>query len=163
FDYDNAALQQMGSAVESALTPDERVALIGNEWSLMRIGKHTVGDYLALGAQLKNTPGAVLLDSFARHLVFINERLLTDADRPEFKAWLRSQFSPVPQQLGYTTRPGDTPEQKLKRAVLFESLGTIGEDPEVIQQAQSMVQGYLSDPDSVDGTLADAVVVVAAR
>ena len=31
---------------------------MGNEWALMRIGKHSIGDYLALGAQLKNTPGS---------------------------------------------------------------------------------------------------------
>ncbi len=61
FSYDSAALRQMGNAVEQALTPEERIALIGNEWALMRIGKHSVGDYLALGAQLKNTPGSVLL------------------------------------------------------------------------------------------------------
>jgi aminopeptidase N len=163
FSYDNAALREMGSGVEKTLTPEERIALIGNEWALMRIGKHNVGDYLALGAQLKNTPGAVLLDGFGDHLEFINERLLTDADRPAFQAWLRAQFSPVLQQLGYSGRSTDTPEDKQKRALLFEGLGNVGQDPQVIQQAQTMVQQLMNDPSSIDGTLAPAVVVVAAR
>ena len=60
FNYDSAALHQLGNGVETALTPDERIKLVGNEWALMRIDKHSVGDYLALGAQLKNTPGSVL-------------------------------------------------------------------------------------------------------
>ncbi|HUI83347.1 MAG TPA: M1 family metallopeptidase [Candidatus Binatia bacterium] len=163
FGYDSAALHQLGNAVETALTPEERIALMGNEWALMRIGKHSMGDYLALGAQLKNTPGADLLASFGQHLDFIDDHMLTDADRPEFQAWLRAQFSPVLQQLGYNARPNDTPEEKQKRAILFAGLGNLANDPEVIQQARVMVQQYMKDPASVDGTLAQAVVGVAAR
>jgi len=125
FDYDAAAMRQLGNAVDTVLTPDERIALIGNEWALMRIGKHSVGDYLALGAQLKNTPGATLLGSFGQHLNTINDYLVTDADRPAFQAWVRTQFSPVLQQLGYTARPNDTPEDKQKRAYLFEGWATV--------------------------------------
>ena len=136
------------------LTPDERIALIGNEWALMRIGKHSVGDYLALAAQLKNTPGSTLLAAFGKHLQVINDYLVTDADRPAFQAWLRTQFSPVLQQLGYSGRPNDTPEDKQKRAYLFEGLGNVGDDPAVIQQARVMMQQYMKDPSSVDGTLA---------
>jgi aminopeptidase N/puromycin-sensitive aminopeptidase len=163
FNYDAAGLQSLGSGVESALTPEERIALMGNEWALMRIGKHTMGDYLALGAQLKNTPGAVLLAGFGEHLNFIHDYMLTDADRPEFQSWLRTQFSPVLQQLGYNARPHDTPEQKQKRALLFEGLGNLADDPEVIQQSKVLVEQYMKDPSSVDGTLAGAVVAVAAR
>ena len=163
FDYDSAALHQLGNAVDTALTPEERIALIGNEWALMRIDKHSVGDYLALGAQLKNTPGSALLDSFGERLTEINDHLVTDADRPAFQAWLRTQFSPVLQQLGYNGRPNDTPEQKQKRTLLFEGLGIMGDDPQVIAQARVMVQEYMKDPSSVDGTLAHAVIAVAAR
>jgi aminopeptidase N/puromycin-sensitive aminopeptidase len=163
FDYDAAAMRQLGNAVEKGLTPDERIALMGNEWALMRIGQHNVGDYLALGDQLKNTPGSVLLESFGNHLNFIEEHLVTDADRPAFEAWLRGAFSPVLQQLGYTGRPDDTPEQKQKRAILFEGLGNDANDPEVIQQARTLVQQYMKDPASIDPTLAGAVVSVAAH
>jgi len=163
FNYDAPGLRQLGSGAESALTAEERIAMVGNEWALMRVGKHAVGDYLALGAQFKNTPGVVLLEDFGHRLKGINDDLLTDADRPEFQAWLRTQFSPVLQQLGYTARPNDTPEQKQKRAYLFMGLGNLGDDPEVIQQARTMIQEYMKDPASIDGTLAGAVVAVAAR
>ncbi len=163
FEYDSAALHQLGDSADKALTPEERIALVGNEWALMRVGKHSVGDYLALGAQFKNTPGATLLGQFGRHLNFVSEHLLTDEDRPAFQAWMRTQFSPILQQLGYSGRPSDTPEDKEKRALLFEGLGNMAQDPEVIQQAQTLVQQYMKDPNSVDGTLAPAVVAVAAR
>ena len=163
FDYDSAAMRQLGNSVEKGLTPDERIALMGDEWALMRIGQHEVGDYLALGDQLKNTPGSVLLQAFGNHLNFINQHLVTDADRPAFQAWLSGAFSPLMQQLGYAARPDDTPEQKQKRATLFEILGNYANDPGVIQQARTMVQHYMKDPASVDPTLASAVVSVAAH
>jgi aminopeptidase N len=163
FDYDAAAMRQLGNSVEKGLTPDERIALMGDEWALMRIGQHKVGDYLALGDQLKNTPGSVLLESFAKHLKFISQHLVTDADRPAFQAWLGSAFSPLLQQMGYTARPSDTPDERQKRAILFEVLGNDADDPAVVQQARTMVQDYMKDPASVDPTLADAVVSVAAH
>ena len=163
FGYDSGSLRSLGNAVDTVLTPEERIALMGNEWALMRIGKHTMGDYLALGAQLKNTPGADLLATFGHRLDTVNEHMLTDADRPAFEAWLRSQFSPLLQQLGYTGKPNDNPEVKQKRAILFEGLGNLANDPEVIQQAKVQVQQYMKEPNSVDGTLAHAVLAVAAR
>ena len=156
-------MRQLGNAVEKGLTPDERIALMGNEWALMRIGRHNVGDYLALGDQLKSTPGSVLLESFAKHLNFIREYLVTDADRPAFQAWLRGAFSPALQQLGYSARPDDSPEQRQKRAILFEGLGNDANDLEVIQQARTLVLQYMKDPASIDPTLAGAVVSVAAH
>jgi len=39
----------------------------------------------------------------------------------------------------------------------------MADDPQVIAQARAMVQQYMKDPGSVDGTLAHAVVAVAAR
>jgi len=129
----------------------------------MRIGKHSVGDYLALGDQLKNTPGVDLLENFGERLAYINERMVTETDRPEFQAWVRKTFSPMMQQLGYSARPGDTPEQKLKRSILFRTLGNVAQDPAVIQEANILVQQYMKDPTSVDATLGSAVISVAAR
>ncbi len=163
FDYDAAALRQLGNAAEQGLTPEERIALVGNEWALMRVGLHGVGDYLALGGQFKDTPGAVLLTNFASHLEFINQYLVTEADRPQFQAWVRNTFSPVLQQVGSTPKPNESPEVKQKRAVLYTLLGNLANDPSVIEQARSITQQYMKDPKSVDGTLSRAAIAVAAR
>jgi len=163
FDYDAAALHSLGNSVEHVLTPEERIALVDNEWALMRIGRHSVGDYLALGEQFKNTPGAALLNGYADRLELINDFIVTDADRPQFQAWLRNAFSPMMRQLGYAARPDDTPEHKQKRGILFRVLGDVAQDPAVIQQARTLIQQYMKDPPSVDPTLAGAVVTVAAR
>jgi aminopeptidase N len=163
YEYDSHALQALGTTAEQQLSPEERISLVRNEWALMRIGQHNVGDYLALGDQFKNTPGYVLLETFFDYLDFVNDRLTNPADRPELHAWIRRSFSPLLQQLGYASRPDDTYEQKQKRAVLFYGLGNVADDPEVIAQANVLAQEYMKDPASVDGTLARAAVRVAAR
>ena len=163
FDYDVAAMHALGNAVEHGLTPEERIALIGNEWALMRVGKHSVGDYLALADQLKNTPGADLLQEVSNRVSYVNDHIVTEADRPQFQAWLRAAFSPMMQQLGYSARPTDTPEQKEKRNILFRMLGNVAQDPVVIQKAGTLIQQYMKDPASVDPTLGGAVISVAAQ
>jgi aminopeptidase N len=163
FSYDAKALQQLGSAGEQGLTPDERIALVGDEWALMRAGMSRAGDYLALGAQFKNTPGYVLLGNFAGHVQMVNDELVSDADRPQMQAWLRQTFSPMLQQIGYTPKANEPPTERQKRAVLFNLLGYIGDDPQVIQQARTMVQSYMRDQQSIDPTMAGTVLAVAAR
>jgi len=163
FSYDAGALQQLGSTAEQALTPEERIALVGDEWALMRAGQANAGDYLALGAQFKNTPGYVLLANFAGHLELINNDLLNEADRPQMQAWIRQTFSPMLQQLGFTPKANERPTQRQKRAVLFKLLGYLGDDPQVVQQAHTMVNDYMRDPESVDPTMAASVLAVAAR
>ncbi len=163
FNYDPTALHQIGDAVETGLTPEERIALLSNEWALVQADQHKVGDYLALGGQLKNTPGHAVLGEFSRQLQTVNQFIVNDSDRTEFQSWVRKTFSPMMQAAGYEGRSGDTPEDKQRRATLFLMLGNIGNDPEVIQHAQTMVQQYMKDSSAVDGTLAGPVVNVAAR
>ncbi len=163
FSYDAGAQRQLGAAAEKELTPEERIALIGDDWALMRVGKTGVGDYLASGAQWKDTSGYVLLDNFADHLDFIATDLVNDGDRPQLQSWVRQTFSPLMQQLGYSARPNEPPTERERRAVLFRMLGTIGDDQQVIQQARSLVEDYMKNPESVDPTLARSVLLVAAR
>jgi aminopeptidase N/puromycin-sensitive aminopeptidase len=163
FDYETSALRQLGTPAEGALTPEERVALLSDGWALVQVDQHPVGDYLWLGNQLKNTPGHAVLTDFVQHLQQINETLVDDTDRPQFQEWVRKTFSPMMQRLGFAGRPGEESEDKARRGALFLTLGILGNDPQVIEQASVLVQQYMKDPDSIDGTLAASVVAVAAR
>jgi aminopeptidase N/puromycin-sensitive aminopeptidase len=163
FSYDTKAFQQLGTSAEHGLTPEERIALIGDNWALMRAGQMNVGDYLASGAQLKNTPGYVLLENFTDHLEFVYNDLTASADKPQMQSWLRQTFAPMMQQLGYAPAPNEPPTQRQKRAILFHALGNLGDDPQVVQQAKTLIQQYMTNPQSLDPTLARAVIGVAAR
>src|SRR5205085_4206727 len=44
--YPSAMLRAMAPDVQTKLTAAERLSLVGDEWALVRAGKHTVADYL---------------------------------------------------------------------------------------------------------------------
>src|ERR1700692_4166310 len=47
---------------ETALTPPERIGLLGDRWALVRSGQAAVGGYLDLVLALKQDPNAAVLD-----------------------------------------------------------------------------------------------------
>ncbi len=49
--------------VETALSPTERISLIGDEWAQVRANTATVGDYLNLVGAVKADPSAEVIDS----------------------------------------------------------------------------------------------------
>jgi aminopeptidase N/puromycin-sensitive aminopeptidase len=162
YDYNARALNSLGAAAEQGLSPEERISLVGNEWALMRAGLAPVGDYLSLGEQFKNTPGSVLLGNYFDHLEFVEQEMVEPADKPAFRAWLTTSFSPILKQLGYAGRPTDTPADKQKRANLIYMLGDVANDPQVIAESKEIVQKYMNDPTSADGTLIRAAMRVSA-
>ncbi|HEY1993312.1 MAG TPA: M1 family metallopeptidase, partial [Edaphobacter sp.] len=53
---------------ETALTPPERIGLLGDRWALVRSGQASVGGYLDLVLALKQDPNAAVLDLVHRQL-----------------------------------------------------------------------------------------------
>jgi aminopeptidase N len=150
------------ASVESGLTPEERISLIGDQWAQVRANKIPVGSYLYLVAAVKDdSSGTVLSSAFSGVAAIDSHVASTDAERDALSAWVRKTFKPSLERLGPPS-PTDTPEKTELRAVLFSTLGTIGKDPEVIAQARSIAEKYLSNPSSVDTTLAHPALNIAA-
>ncbi len=80
--YDANALQQLGNAAEQGLTPDERIALIGDDWALMRAGKHQAGDYLASARSSRTLPATCCWRISPATWTSSSRTWCTDADRP---------------------------------------------------------------------------------
>ncbi|MGB6193190.1 MAG: ERAP1-like C-terminal domain-containing protein, partial [Terracidiphilus sp.] len=60
-------------------------------------------------------------------------------------------------------RNSDSPDTRERRAVLFTALGFYGKDPSVIAEAHSITEQYLADPASVEPTLRQTALALAAR
>jgi aminopeptidase N len=162
YGYQPDLLNKLGTKVEQALTPAERTSLVGNEWALVRAGQHKVSDFLALAEAMKNDRTRQVISQFIQRFQYINRNLLTEQTRPEFQKWLQGYLNPIMSELGYQAKPNESPEQTLLRAGIFGALGNLAEDPQVIAKARELVQVYIKDPASVDPTLADDVIAVAA-
>jgi hypothetical protein len=102
-----------------------------------------------------------LTEMITSHLGSINERLVTSATRPgwerEVRALIRG-YAP----LTWETPAGEDAEQRSTRANVLWTAGYIGRDPNVIAGAMRVAERYLSDPASVDVTIAGPALEIAA-
>jgi aminopeptidase N len=150
---------------ETALTPPERIGLLGDRWALVRSGQAAVGGYLDLVLALKQDPNGAVLDLVHQQLQKVDADIATDEDRMEFAAVVRRQFGPVYVALGSPVK-GEPYDRQQLRGTLFEMLGAAG-DPAVLAEAQQLTARVFAVDNkkdrTLDSTLSDSAVLVSAR
>jgi aminopeptidase N/puromycin-sensitive aminopeptidase len=149
--------------VETALTPAERISLIGDQWAQVRANKAPIGAYLDLAAAVKADSSADVVDETVNGISTIYVRLAPmPQERTALEAWIRSTYAPVYAKLG---PPAETDSANIRelRAQLFAFLGNYGKDPAVLAQAREIAAKYLADPASVDASLGQSALSIAAR
>jgi aminopeptidase N len=150
------------AASARGLKPDERLALLGDEWWMVRGVRHDVGVYLDLASGLADDETAAVLDNIAGRLSFVNSYLVPMTDRASWQAWIRERFGPALRTLGIPGPPGDSEERQSRRATLLEVVGISGNDPDVQRTAKDLAARYITESSSLPGTLAPTVLRVAA-
>jgi aminopeptidase N len=149
--------------VETGLKPAERISLIGDEWAKVRADKATVGDYLDLVAAVKADPNAPVVGSALGGVGAVYQRVAaTEQEKEAIATWLRATLSPEYAKLG-PAEASDSPNKKELRAELFGVLGYYGKDPQVLNDAHELAEKYIDDPASVDPTLGQTALAIAAR
>jgi aminopeptidase N len=161
--YSPAVYSTIVANIESALSPAERISVTGDEWAQVRSNRASVGDYLNLAAALKSDESAEVLSAALGGVDAIAERVAaTPEEKAAMAAWIRRTFSPQLERLG-DAKPTDSPNTDKLRAMLFSVLGIYGNDPAVLSQAETITEKYIADPTSVDPTLGQTALSVAAR
>jgi aminopeptidase N len=89
---------------------------------------------------------------------YIHEELVSDQQRDHLRKFIRTLMKPVYAQLANTSDP----EEKALRADLFQRLGLIGRDPDVMNEAKQIAQKVLQDPTSADPLYAGPALEIAA-
>jgi len=148
------------ASAQTALSPAERVNLVGDRWALMRSGSGSVGDFLDLSLALKQEPSAVVLAHTLDKVIDVDQLIATGVDRDRFEAVIRAQFGPVYNAMGGPQRREPFDHQQ-NRAVLFALLGQ-AKDPMVLAQARQMTAELFDGKRPSDPALIDAAVALAA-
>jgi aminopeptidase N len=146
----------------SSLTEAERISLLGDEWWMVRAGRHDIDLYLDLAASLADDETPVIIETIAERLEMIGEDIADATERARYQAWIRTRFGPVLASLGASGPASDSDDRQSRRGTLLHLVGVIGNDPTVQATARELAQRYIADPSSVASTLATSVLQVAA-
>jgi aminopeptidase N len=128
----------------------------------VRAGRHSIADYLTLasGPGQEHTSG--VLEEVAHRLGFVRDYLTTDATRGRFETFTRRLLRPLFEEVGFAVTSAESDDRRTLRAAVIAALGTIGQDPDVVAKARSVVDRTLAGRAPIDPTLANAVLKTAA-
>jgi len=160
--YEPELLRRLVASLHE-LEPTERMALVSDQWALVRAGAQRSDGFLHLLAGLRSEEDHVVLDEVVGRLSFLEHRCVTDADRSAFHGWVRGLFTGAAAELGWDPKPGEDDERKLRRAAVLRALALVARDPEVVAAAGLRYQKLHAHPAAVDPNLLDIVVAAAAR
>ena len=145
--------------VETALSAEERIGLLGDRWALMRSGQGTLGEFLDLALAVKRDASATVLDTALGRIAYVEERVATPADRTRLDYVVQREFGPVYMSLGGGGRHESFDHAQL-RAVLFEALGE-AKAPAVMAQAQALTNQVFAGQLASDQALSDTALTLA--
>ncbi len=161
--YSPETLRTLVPRIQEVLTAPERLSLSGDEWALVRAGQHTATDYLRLvrGFATEHVNG--VLGAVTDRLDVIAEYLTTPQTQAPFQRFVRTTFSPLFEEIGFTSTAVDSDERRALRATLIHVLGVTGEDPQLASTARTALDQALQGGTPLDATLARSIVEVAVR
>ncbi len=162
--HDAATLAALLANLE-ALSAVERLALVGDQWALVRAARAPVESVLALAEALGGEPDHDVLDGVAGPLAVLDEQVLEPGSpaQASLRSWIASRFGPALAALDWTAAGDEPDEVRLRRASLLRLVGGVAEAPAVLAEARRQLDRYLDDRDALEPNLADPVASLAAR
>ncbi|HYC58691.1 MAG TPA: M1 family metallopeptidase [Thermoanaerobaculia bacterium] len=144
------------------LSPSERVVLVNDVWALVKIGEESIATQLTLFDRLREDRERAVVDAILTKLAAIRQDLLTEEQAPVFRRWVAAYLRPMIAELGWTPVAGEPDERKRLRSSVVRVLGHVARDEETLAKARELTELSLREPGSVDATLLDVVVSLAA-
>ena len=144
------------------LTAAERISLLGDEWRMVRAGRHDIDLYLDLAAAMASDDTPVITETIAERLESIGDDIADATERGSYQAWIRAHFGPVLTKLGLPGPDNDGDDRQYRRGILLHLVGVVGNDPAVQATARELALRYIAESNSVPSTLVPKVLQVAA-
>ena len=155
------AVRRMSDYI-APLTPAERIALLSDEWALVRANRHDIGVFMDLAGGFRGERSSDVLQTLATPLAAIGEDIVAPSTRPKFRSWVAALLNPVLKDVGFVGRPDDSDETRAVRATVIRVLGETARDSAVLSKARELVSQELDKPGSIESTLLEVVVELAA-
>jgi puromycin-sensitive aminopeptidase len=146
------------------LRPEERIALLSDEWSLLRAGIRAPGPFLDLLAAFGGEEDRAVLDELVGRLGAVEHRLTDAGTGGRFRAFAASLLRPALDRAGLDAAPAEDGEARLRRAALARGVALVGHDPAASAALSARLDRFLAgDRDALEPNLHEVAVAVAAR
>ncbi|HWZ98641.1 MAG TPA: M1 family metallopeptidase [Candidatus Dormibacteraeota bacterium] len=160
--YDAGTLAKMSDELESSFSPGERIHFLGDEWTLVRMGRISIGDYLATLEKMKGDRSRPVVGVMMGRLGEIHDMIAASEDRSKFEAWVQKFLQPIAADLGDQPVAGEGDERRGMRADVFATLSQVGHEPKLLEKSRSVAEQYMKDSGSVEPALAANALATAA-
>jgi puromycin-sensitive aminopeptidase len=146
------------------LATSERIALLSDEWALVRAGARDVTAFLDLCAGFGAEEDHAVLDELVGRLSFVEHRLVAEVDRPALTRFVQRLLAPQLAATGWDAAAAEPDVQRLRRAAAVRALGLVARDPAVIAAARDRLDRWIGgEKGALEANLHDAAVALVAR
>jgi puromycin-sensitive aminopeptidase len=160
--YEPELLRKIVENIQELRT-EERMALVADQWALVRANVTPIDGFLNLLAGLQHEQDHVVLEEVIGRLGYLESRGVEEADRPAFQQWVRRLFAGAGAELGWEQRDGDSDETRLRRAAVLRAVTLVGRDPAAVKEAVERYENHAGKKRPLDPNLVDVAVTAVAR
>src|SRR5690606_30268349 len=125
FALDDAALGRLVAVLQDALTPAERLTLVGNQWALVKACKADVEQFFSMLGGFRAEGDRAVLGAITERLYWLATHAVEDAARPGFERFIGQFLRPHFESLGWDPQPGEGADDRLRRATAIAALGEL--------------------------------------
>src|SRR5436190_17882927 len=161
-EYPPDEVRAIARTARASLAPAERLSLLGDEWWMVRAGRHDIGVYLDSASALAGDEAPSVIEQIGGTLAYTHDDVVQANDVARFEEWVRRRFGPELMSLGLPGSTSDPDDRQSRRATLLYLVGVTGNAPDAQRQARELALKYIDDAASLPGTLASTVLHVAA-
>jgi aminopeptidase N len=147
----------------ASLTNAERLDLLTNLDALFSAGDIHADQWLDVLVRLARDADPQVAAAAVGRFGSVEHTLVTEASRAHFRQWVLRAIGPLARTLGWNANPRDSEARRTLRRTVLSTLGTLTDDPWVLQQAELFTRRYLANPSSVDGDVAAIALPIASR
>jgi aminopeptidase N/puromycin-sensitive aminopeptidase len=159
--YEAADLGKNAQSISTTFNAGERMALVDDEWALVRVGQHQISDFMNLVTGLGTEQDSHVMDVVTDRIAYIGDYLIP-SDRAQFQSWVRDLLGAQARELGWNTAAAESDDRRQLRKEVLYTLGYYGRDPEVLARARDEARKVIDGTSQVDPNLYSSVVTLAA-
>lgn len=161
--YQDGLLDKVLADKGTHLTLAERVGVLGNVQALESTGDISPRVALALVPEFSNAPERQVVSAVEGIAEILKGRVVPDDLRPRGAQFVRQNFGKRALELGWVGKPGESDDTRLLRQQMVYFVATVGEQKELLDEAQVLARKWLDDHSVVSTDMAGLVLRAAAE